>query len=102
IDWWERLGLPVTLDMRQYGFVVLSDGWCKIALMSTDHQGSWPKQILNFRGGDIEAIAARLKSAGLQLDYDAKLESDESWSTQLTDPDGYVIYFNTGPDERMY
>ncbi|MEZ5339136.1 MAG: VOC family protein [bacterium] len=102
VAWYKQLGLPATLDMQQYGFVVLSDGWCKLALMSTDHQDSWPGQIMNFRGGDIEAIAARLKAAGLELDYDAKLESDESWSTQLSDPDGYVIYFNTAPDERMY
>ncbi|MCB1186241.1 VOC family protein [bacterium] len=102
IDWWVGLGMPLSLDMRQYGFVVLSDGWCKIALMSTDHQGSWPKQIINFRGGDVQAIADRLKAAGLELSYDARHESDDSWGTELKDPDGYVSYFNTGADERLY
>lgn len=102
IDWYARLGLPMTEGMPEYGFAVLSDGWCKIALLSKDHQNKWPASILNFRGGDVEAIASRLKSLGLELTYAAKLESDESWSTELVDPDGYVIYFNTAPSERMY
>lgn len=102
VEWYKLLGLPVILDMQQHGFVLHSDGWCKIALFSREHQGDWPEQIMNFRGGDVEAIAERLKSAGLELTYDAKLESDGSWGTELQDPDGYVIYFNTAPDERMY
>jgi catechol 2,3-dioxygenase-like lactoylglutathione lyase family enzyme len=102
IDWYAKLGLPMSDGFPEYGFAILSDGWNKLAMLSTEHQAKWPSQILNFRGGDIEAIAARLKSEGLELSYDAKLESDESWSTELLDPDGFVIYFNTGADERMY
>ena len=65
-------------------------------------QGYIKSNTMNFRGGDVFAIARHLKSRGLKLKRDAKVERDGSESATLTDPDGNDIFFNTYPHERLY
>jgi hypothetical protein len=63
-------------------------------------QGHIDKNLINFRGGDIEAIHKEATSRGLKFSKPAKLHPDGSWSAEVLDPDGNVIFFNTFPDER--
>lgn len=50
--------------------------------------------------GDIKSIYREGVEAGLDFTKQAHIEHDGSWSAEIIDPDGNIIYFNTFPDER--
>lgn len=80
------------------GWVVINDGENELQLF----QGHISSNTLNFRGGNVFAIAEALKKQGLEMESDAETESDGSDGAWIRDPDGNDIYFNTSPDERRY
>jgi hypothetical protein len=65
------------------------------------YAGHIDSNLLNFRGGDVFAIAAELKKRGLEFSQDAYREADGSMGAIMKDPDGNVIYFNTFPEEQV-
>ena len=81
--------------MEKEGWLTLQLKEFKLAL----YQGHIKETMLNFRGGDVFAIAEYLKAEGLEMEMDAKVESDSSAGATMRDPDGNMIYFNTHPDE---
>lgn len=79
-------------------------GWAIMALENNQihlFQGHIPRNLINFRGGNVERIAAHLKAQGLDLSQDAHIEGDGSWAAGLFDPDGNEIYFNTFKSEQI-
>ncbi len=99
---YQHLGMQRVGGEMKHNWVALSDGWHTISLFGREHQGEFPDFIINFRGGDVQAIADRLKASGLTLDLDANEESDGSMGCVISDPDGFCIYINTDPSERLY
>ena len=90
------------LGLTQVGGAV-EEGWATLGyhnLCLGLYQGHIEQNLLNFRSGDVFAIAAELKARGFKLKKEAEQEADGSDGAWLEDPDGNLIYFNTHPDER--
>ena len=91
-----KMGFSQTGGNVADGWAIISDGENELHIF----QGHVSANTLNFRGGDVFAIAASLKEQGLKMTSDAIKESDGSDGAWIKDPDGNDIYFNTSPDER--
>ena len=63
-------------------------------------QGHIDENLINFRGGDIEAIAEELTARGIELTMPVRRHPDGSWNAEVRDPDGNSIFFTTFPEER--
>lgn len=99
IDFYQRLGFVMLDDQRVEGWALLRNNNMLMAL----YQGHIERNLINFRGGDIAAIAQEAATRGLPFDTPATEHPDGSWSGELIDPDGNRIFFNTFPVEReMY
>lgn len=94
-EFYSKLGFKQVQGNLANGWVTLDNGECRIAL----YQGHIERNLLNFRGEDIDTIGAILKQKGLTLSKDVNVETDGSKSCELIDPDGNVLYFNTFPGE---
>ena len=102
----EDLAMPLAF-YRQLDFTLAEDhrpdNW---AVLQHNHrvlclyQEHIEQNLINFRGGDIPAIAKQLKARGLVFEADAKRHEDGAWSASIPDSDGNCIFFNTFPDER--
>ena len=99
------LANPAPLGLMGFGMIggvlaekwaILSDGENELHLF----EGHVASNTLNFRGGDVFAIAAALREQGLEMSSDAVTEDDGSDGAWIRDPDGNEIYFNTAPEER--
>ena len=91
-----KLGFVQTGGKITDGWAVMGDGENELYLF----QGHIASNTLNFRGGNVFAIAEALKERGLEMESDAETESDGSDGAWIKDPDGNDIYFNTSPEER--
>ena len=49
---------------------------------------------------NFEAIEKEVKANGIEFSKPATKHGDDSWSAEIIDPDGNVIFFNTYPSER--
>jgi catechol 2,3-dioxygenase-like lactoylglutathione lyase family enzyme len=96
LAFYAKLGFVRVGGNVEENWAVVKHGDCTLGLF----QGHIRQNLLNFRGGDVYAIARRLKSRNLTLEKDAYTEEDGSAAAELLDPDGNCIYFNTFPDER--
>lgn len=96
IEFYTRLGFEIVGDHRDENWAVLQHNNLTLSLF----QGHIERNLINFRGGDIEAIHGEAARRGLEFDKPAHREADGSWSAELRDPDGNCIYFNTFPTER--
>lgn len=65
-------------------------------------QDMLPANMLNWRGGDVYAIATALEARGIEFDKPPYSDPDGSDALPLRDPDGHLLYFNTYPAERLY
>ena len=90
MEWYARLDLlPYGGDPKQ-GWSMLRNRAVEIHLF----QGHIPKDILNFRGGDLPAIRQALASHGIEP---TSLEAPISFT--VLDPDGREVFFDTSPEE---
>jgi catechol 2,3-dioxygenase-like lactoylglutathione lyase family enzyme len=96
LDFYGKLGLKQVGGSVGEGWAILAYGNLYLGL----YQGHIGHNLLNFRGGDVFAVAASLKAQGMKMKSDAAREADGSDGAWLEDPDGNLIYFNTHPDER--
>ncbi len=96
LRFYETLGLTQVGGSPDEGWAVLEYGNLYLGL----YEGHIGHNLLNFRGGDVFAVAASLKSRGVKMKAEAAREADGSDGAWLEDPDGNLIYFNTHPDER--
>lgn len=91
-----KMGFSQTDGKLADGWAIIRDGENELHLF----QGHVSANTLNFRGGDVFAIAASLREQGLKMTSDAMKEPDGSDGAWIKDPDGNDIYFNTSPEER--
>src|SRR5690606_14008059 len=61
IEFYRKLGFRTVSENRGAGFAVIVNGDARLAL----YEGHIDGNLLNFRGGDVFAIAAELKRRGL-------------------------------------
>ncbi|UCE28306.1 MAG: hypothetical protein JSW52_06065 [Candidatus Coatesbacteria bacterium] len=97
LDFYRKLGFKQTGGNLNENWVTIKHGDCTLSL----YQGHIDENLLNFRGGDVYAVATYLKSQGLELVKDAFTEDDGSAAAEIRDPDGNIIYFNTFPGEEI-
>ncbi len=98
VSFYERLGLTLIEDHRPEGWSILGanePGYFRVALF----QGHIERNLINFRGEEITALADRLRGADIVLNKEPRIEADGSASFEVRDPDDNVIYFNTLPGE---
>ena len=76
--------------------ITLEHGNCSITL----YEGYINHNLLNFRGGDIPAIAERLAMTGLTFTRGPEADADGNRSLLLIDPDGNEIYLVYHPSEE--
>ena len=94
-EFYSKLGFRSIEGDERNGYLIMGDGANTLGL----YQGHIPANLLNFRGGDVFAIATALESAGLTLDSPAQIEPDGSSGAWISDPDGNRLYFNTAVGE---
>lgn len=98
VGFYEKLGLKQMGGDISQNWAIVGDDYQHLSLF----QGIIDLHMLNFRGGDVFAIAAELKKRGFELTKDAARADDGSEFAEFKDPDDRVIYFNTFPAERLY
>ena len=95
---YEGLGFRRVEGDDAEGWAVVVNGDARIGLFSprymTDSAFS-----LNFRGGDVSAIAAELRKRGYQFSSGPSIGAEGGASATLKDPDGHVIFFDSAPGE---
>jgi catechol 2,3-dioxygenase-like lactoylglutathione lyase family enzyme len=96
IAFYEKLDFELIGDHRADAWAIMQHNNMVLCLF----QGHIDENLINFRGGDIEAISDELEARGIELAMPAELHPDGSWSAEVRDPDGNSIFFNTFPDER--
>ena len=96
LEFYTKLDFQQVGGNSEEGWLVLEHNELRLAL----YQGHIEENLMNFRGGDVFAIAKFLKKRGLKMKTDALHESDGSDGATIEDPDGNLIYFNTHPDEE--
>lgn len=96
ITFYQKLDFKIVEDHRSENWAVLQHNNFALAL----YQGHLENNLMNFRGGDVEEIFKESEKRGLQFLKPAASQSDGSWSAEILDPDGNVIFLNTYPEER--
>jgi len=96
IEFYLKLDFRIIEDHRSENWAVLQHNNMALCL----YQGHIDENLINFRGGDVEAIHKEATARGLEFIKPARIESDGSWSAEIRDPDGNIIYFNTFSEER--
>jgi catechol 2,3-dioxygenase-like lactoylglutathione lyase family enzyme len=101
VDFYQQLGLKLLHDQRGAGWAVLGYEDAQRFQLSL-FQGHIDRDLLNFRGGNVFELAEFFKSQGAVPASGPEVEQDGSDALTLHDPDGYVLYFNTSAEERLY
>lgn len=96
IEFYEKLDFKLIEDHRSENWAVLQHNNMALCL----YQGHIDRNLINFRGGDIDAIHKEATARGLEFEKPALIHPDGSWNATIHDPDGNCIFFNTFPDER--
>ena len=97
IRFYQKLGFEMVEDQRHENWAVLKHNNLFLSL----YQGHIQQNLINFRGGDIEAIAHEIAARGIDFSLPGAEHPDGSWSAEVCDPDGNKIFFNTFPSERQ-
>jgi catechol 2,3-dioxygenase-like lactoylglutathione lyase family enzyme len=115
-EFYESLGFIAVGGAKEHGYLVVSNGAAELTPM-----GFLEENLMNFRGGDIPALARELESRGFTLkdhhvydpskwppaynndDSGKPLPYEDSGDFTVVDPDGNSLYFDSVPTERaMY
>ncbi len=97
LGFYRKLGFEMIGGVLDEGWAIVRHGDCTLGLF----QGHIATNLLNFRGGDVFAIAKELEARGLELSREPQIEDDGSAAAEIHDPDGNRIYFNTFPGEEI-
>ena len=96
IEFYLKLDFKIIEDHRSENWCVLQHNNMALSL----YQGYIDENLINFRGGDIEAIYKEAAARGLEFEKPADIHPDGSMNATIRDPDGNCIFFNTFPEER--
>jgi catechol 2,3-dioxygenase-like lactoylglutathione lyase family enzyme len=95
VNFYGQLGFRQTEGEQSKGWSVQERNGVRVGLFR-DHI---KENTLNFRGGDIGAIAKELEKRGLKP-YDVRVLNDKGvGNAYVKDPDGNVIFFDSTPEE---
>jgi catechol 2,3-dioxygenase-like lactoylglutathione lyase family enzyme len=97
-EFYEGLGFHRVEGNDVAGWAIVVHEAVRVGLYEKKHMGDDPV-MLNFRGGDVLAIAKELQSRGFAFDVPPKAGPEGGGSATLRDPDGYAIFFDTAPGE---
>lgn len=96
IAFYRKLDFQIVQDNRAEFWAVLRHNNMLLCLF----QGHIEQNLINFRGGDVEAIGRNAAERGLTFTKPVTTHPDGSCSAELHDPDGNVIYLDTTVQER--
>jgi predicted lactoylglutathione lyase len=95
IEFYARLDFRMVEDHRAERWAVMRHGNMVLCLF----EGHIERNLMNFRGGDVEAIVREGRARGLEFAKPAAVEEHGSWSAEILDPDGNCLYFDTTAEE---
>jgi catechol 2,3-dioxygenase-like lactoylglutathione lyase family enzyme len=95
---YEGMGFHRVEGEDSEGWAVVVNGDARIGLYTSAHMAGEPFT-LNFRGGDVQAIAEALKAKGYVFTKEPHVSSQGGASAHLKDPDGYEVFLDTAPGE---
>jgi predicted lactoylglutathione lyase len=96
IEFYLKLDFKIIEDHSSENWAVLQHNNMALCL----YQVHIETNLINFRGGDIDAIYKEASARGLKFEKPARIHPDGSSNATIHDPDGNCIFFNTFPDER--
>jgi len=96
IEFYQKLDFEIVEDHRSENWAVLQHNNMALCL----YQNHIDRNLINFRGGDVDAIYREASARGLNFEKPAAVHPDGSWNATILDPDGNCIFFNTFPEER--
>jgi hypothetical protein len=79
IEFYLKLDFRIIEDHRSENWAVLQHNNMALCL----YQGHIDENLINFRGGDVEAIHKEATARGLEFIKPARIESDGSWSAEV-------------------
>src|ERR1051326_8630983 len=97
-EFYERLGFRRVEGEDEKGWAVVTNDDLRLGLFESQFMDGYPFT-LNFRGGDVFAIAESLKASGIECSSGPKRASNGGCSATIHDPDGHLIFFDTAPGE---
>ncbi len=97
-EYYEGLGFHRVEGDDAEGWAVVVNGEARIGLYEAAHMEGDPF-CLNFRGGDVPAIAEALAGQGYSLSKELHVSAQGGASAKLKDPDGHALFFDCAPGE---
>ena len=97
IDFYKKLGFRVVDGNAGEGWAILVKGEKRIGLFEPRFMTT--SFSLNFRGGNIQAIADSLSASGIEFSSEPRIRDNGSGSFEIRDPDGNLIFFDSAPNE---
>ncbi len=97
-SFYEGLGFRRVEGDDAEGWAVLTNDEVRLGLYDSRHTDA-DGLVLNFRGGDVFAIAEKLKARGYEFFDGPKRHESGGCSARLRDPDGNVLFFDTALGE---
>lgn len=95
LNFYQKLGFHQIDGSEESGAVVIQSGECRIAL----YAGHIAENLINFRGGNIPAIAEKARTEGLTFEKEPFFGADGGMGALIRDPDGNAVYFVSHPNE---
>jgi catechol 2,3-dioxygenase-like lactoylglutathione lyase family enzyme len=95
LTFYRKLSFNQIEGSEESGVAVIQSGNCRIAL----YKGYIAENLINFRGGNILAIAERARTEGLTFEKEPFSGPDGSMGALIRDLDGNAVYFVSHPDE---
>ena len=96
---YELLGFRAVEGSESEGWVVVSNGGARLGLYEQKYMDQRSFS-LNFRGGDVPEIHARLSAAGVQFSGELRITASGGASASLVDPDGHLLFFDSAVGEQ--
>ena len=93
-----KLGFRCVEGSDPEGWAVITNDAVRLGLFEAKFMDGKPFS-LNFRGGDVFAIAESLKKNGIEMTSGPKQASNGGCSATLQDPDGHILFFDTAAGE---
>lgn len=95
---YEGVGFRLVEGADSDGWAVMVQGESRLGLFEPQFMDGRPFT-LNFRGGDVPGIYARLVGEGYAFSGDLRVSTSGGASATLLDPDGHCIYFDSAHGE---
>jgi lactoylglutathione lyase len=97
-QFYEGLGFRRVEGDDADGWAVVTNGEVRLGLYEKAHMGE-DRFSLNFRGGDVQAIAGELQAKGYVFASGPDQTKSGACSARLRDPDDHLLFFDTAPGE---